>query len=113
MPRTPPDMHPGGKPSSSERSENTTPKLQPLASKDEPHEDSPRLPHERDESSDSHGAAPQPHPSQAAKDVEAGLTDTSKANETDEAYQKQGRGSEGSQGRGGEGSQGRHRQGGR
>ena len=90
MPRTPPDMQTGGSPSTSARSDNTVPKQQPQGSPTQPVESAvPRQPHERDESSDSQGSAPQGTPSQAAKDVSKGLVDTSKAKETDETYRKQ------------------------
>ena len=90
MPRTPPDMQTGGNPSTSQRSDNTVPKQQPQGSPAQPVESAvPRQPHERDESSDSQGSAVQGAPSQAAKDVQRGVVDTSKAKETDEAYAKQ------------------------
>ena len=90
MPRTPPDMQTGGKPSTSSRSDNTVPKQQPQGATAQPQESTvPRQPHERDESSDSQGSAAQDAPSQAAKDVKKGIVDTSKAKETDEAYRKQ------------------------
>ena len=90
MPRTPPDMQTGGKPSTSSRSDNTVPKQQPQGAPAQPQESAaPRQPHERDESSDSQGSAAQGAPSQAAKDVKNGLVDTSKGKETDETYRKQ------------------------
>ena len=89
MPRTPPDMQTGGAPSASSRSDNTIPKHQSSGSAQPVESAMPRQPHERDESSDSQGSAPQDAPSQAAKDVERGLVDTSKAKETNEAYEKQ------------------------
>lgn len=50
----------------------------------------PRLPHERDESSDSQ-TREEPHPEivQAHQDVEAGLVDTDRGTPSDRAYQKQ------------------------
>lgn len=49
----------------------------------------PKLPHERDESSTSqHQAESQDVIEQAAKDLEAGLQDTSKADAMDEVYQR-------------------------
>lgn len=50
----------------------------------------PRLPHERDESSDSQ-TRQEPHPEmvQAHEDVEAGLVDTDRGVPIDRAYQKQ------------------------
>ena len=90
MPRTPPDMQTGGKPSTSSRPDNTVPKQQPQGASAQPQESTvPRLPHERDESSDSQGSAAQRAPSQAAKDVNNGLVDTSKGKETNETYRKQ------------------------
>ena len=90
MPRTPPDMQTGGAPSTGPRTDNATPQQQPQGPA-APSQDgaTPRLPHERDQSSDSQGAAPQAEASQAKKDVDRGLVDTSKARETDEAYRKQ------------------------
>ena len=90
MPRTPPDMQTGGKPSTSSRSDNTVPKQQPPGAPAQPQVSAvPRQPHERDETSDSQGSAAQEAPSQAAKDMKKGIVDTSKAKETDEAYRKQ------------------------
>ena len=90
MPRTPPDMQTGGKPSTNPSPDNTVPKQQPQGAPAQPQESAvPRQPHERDESSDSQGSAPQAAPSQAAKDVKNGLVDTSKGKETNETYQKQ------------------------
>jgi hypothetical protein len=48
------------------------------------------LPHERDQASDMTGAQPDPKIKQAAKDVASGLSDTSKAGETDKAYKNSG-----------------------
>jgi len=49
----------------------------------------PKLPHERDESSTSqHQGESQDVIEQAAKDMEAGLQDTSKADAMDEVYQR-------------------------
>lgn len=47
------------------------------------------LPSDRDQSSDMTAAEPDPLVQQAAIDLEHGLSDTSKAAETDRAYQKQ------------------------
>ena len=46
----------------------------------------PRLPHERDESSDSAGAKPSEVMQQAHDDVEAGKTETDRGEATDEVY---------------------------
>jgi len=43
------------------------------------HESEPRLPHERDESSDGQTGAPDERVEQAARDIEAGLKDTGRA----------------------------------
>jgi hypothetical protein len=66
-------------------------RTQPMTdSTTQPVESSPRLPHERDESSDSQ-TKEEPHPEmvQAHADVEAGLVDTDRAVPMDRAYQKQ------------------------
>lgn len=47
------------------------------------------LPSDRDQSSDMTAATPDPLVQQAAEDLARGLSDTSKAAETDKAYQKQ------------------------
>lgn len=59
----------------------TTPHLTPGAG--------PRLPHERDESSDSQPQAPGKVIRQAGKDVERGLVDTDKGPVLDEVYERQ------------------------
>ena len=56
---------------------------------------SPRLPHERDESSDSGTRAPDPKMEQAAKDVAAGIKGTDRGEVTDPIYEKNLRGSAG------------------
>ena len=48
---------------------------------------SPRLPHERDESSDAGGAS-RPIIEKAGQDVAAGLTNTDRSEATDDAYRK-------------------------
>jgi hypothetical protein len=63
---------------------------------DEPHtprhasdKESLRLPHERDEDTAMTGSdPPSPQMAQAAQDLEAGRKDTSRANETDQAYHR-------------------------
>ncbi len=50
----------------------------------------PRLPHERDESSDSQHSAPREHMKQASKDLEAGLVDTDKGPPLDRTYKQLG-----------------------
>jgi hypothetical protein len=52
-------------------------------------ESSLAMPHERDQSVDMTPETPDPKIRQAARDVEVGRQDTSKAIETDKAYQKQ------------------------
>lgn len=52
-------------------------------------ESSLALPHERDQSVDMTPETPDPKIRQAGRDVESGRQDTSKAVETDQAYQKQ------------------------
>jgi hypothetical protein len=54
-------------------------------------ENTPRLPHERDESSDSqdHGTPPRPEMRQAHDDIAAGRVDTDRGPPMDEAYQRQ------------------------
>ena len=47
------------------------------------------LPSDRDQSSNMTAATPDPLVQQAAEDLARGLSDTSKAAETDKAYQKQ------------------------
>lgn len=49
----------------------------------------PRLPHERDESSDSQRTEPRPKMKQAHDDVERGLVDTDRGTPADDAYQAQ------------------------
>lgn len=51
--------------------------------------ESPKGPHERDETSGSTGGIRSETVEQGARDVERGVQDTSKATETDQAYQKQ------------------------
>lgn len=51
-------------------------------------EPSPRLPHERDESSDSGTTEPREIMKQAATDIENGLVPTDRSAETDEVYRK-------------------------
>jgi hypothetical protein len=55
-------------------------------SREEKHE--PRLPHERDESTDSGVNQPRQKMRQAKQDVERGLQDTSKGEETDRVYRR-------------------------
>ena len=50
---------------------------------------SPRLPHERDESSDSGKSAPREVMRQAKKDLEAGKQPTDRGEATDAAYRRQ------------------------
>jgi len=49
----------------------------------------PRLPHERDESSDSQHSEPRPEMKQAHDDVASGKVDTDRGAPAHEAYQKQ------------------------
>lgn len=49
----------------------------------------PRLPHERDESSDSQQGGVRPLIDQARRDVEGGIVDTDRGVPAGEAYQKQ------------------------
>jgi hypothetical protein len=65
----------------------------PLAGRHETPQDrsdeaSLELPHERDQATDMTAAPPDPKITQAAKDVADGLSDTSKAGETDKTYKK-------------------------
>jgi hypothetical protein len=60
-----------------------------ITPKDASAEASLELPNDRDQSSDMTAAEPDPQVKQAAKDLERGLSDTSKGAETDKAYQKQ------------------------
>lgn len=53
------------------------------------HIPAPRLPHERDESSDSQTSAPQPIMVQALKDLEGGLVDTDRGPPMDSLYESQ------------------------
>ena len=52
-------------------------------------EKAPRLPHERDESSDSGTGAPRDVIRQAKKDVDSGKQATDRSEATDAAYEKQ------------------------
>lgn len=53
-------------------------------------EDTPRLPHERDESSDSqHNGGPRPVMRKAHDDIVSGRVDTDRGPAMDEAYQRQ------------------------
>ena len=58
-------------------------------------ERAPRLPHERDESSDSGKAAPDPVMKQAAEDVESGKAQTDRGETTDALYARTLRGERG------------------
>jgi len=60
-----------------------------ITPKDASVEASLELPSDRDQSSDMTAAEPDPKIQQAAKDLQCGLSDTSKGAETDKAYQKQ------------------------
>lgn len=51
-------------------------------------EPAPRLPHEHDESADSQSSPPHQVIQQAHDDVERGLVDTSRADATDEVYNR-------------------------
>jgi hypothetical protein len=51
--------------------------------------DTPRMPHERDESADSQGSPPREVIQQAHRDVSRGVTDTDKGPPMDDAYKKQ------------------------
>ena len=55
----------------------------------DPLQDSPKMPHERDQSVDMTGGIQSKEVQQAAKDIKNGLKDTSRAPEADAAYQKQ------------------------
>ena len=52
-------------------------------------ESAPRLPHERDESSDSQASEPRPEMRQAHDDIVSGRVDTDRGTPLNEAYQKQ------------------------
>lgn len=52
-------------------------------------QDSPKMPHERDQSVEMTGGIQSKKVQQAAKDIQNGLKDTSRALEADAAYQKQ------------------------
>ena len=56
--------------------------------KDESVKTSLQLPHDRDQAQDMTSAQPDPLIEQAAKDIDNGLKDTSKALETDRTYKK-------------------------
>jgi len=58
-------------------------------------ETAPRLPHERDESSDSGTARPDPLAQQAAEDMESGKRATDRSEATDEVYARTLRGERG------------------
>ncbi len=60
-----------------------------ITPKDAAVEASLELPSDRDQSTGMTAAAPDPKVKQAATDLKRGLSDTSKAAETDKAYQKQ------------------------
>jgi hypothetical protein len=68
----------------------TTPRTQPLGDEkaDAGGEKVPRMPHERDESSDRAGSTPRDIMNQARKDVESGKVDTSRAEATDKTYRE-------------------------
>jgi hypothetical protein len=57
--------------------------------KDRSMEDSLELPHDRDEAADMTSGQTSPLIEQAAKDIQRGLKDTSRAVETDQTYKKQ------------------------
>jgi hypothetical protein len=63
-------------------------------------ETAPRLPHERDESSDSGTAAPDPLMRQAAEDIESGKRPTDRSEATDALYGRTLRGGRGDAGTG-------------
>jgi hypothetical protein len=63
-------------------------------------ETAPRLPHERDESSDSGTAAPDPLMRQAAEDIESGKRPTDRSEATDALYGRTLRGGRGDAGAG-------------
>jgi len=68
----------------------TRPVQQPQGKdKDPVDESAPRLPHERDESSDSQHSEPRPDMKQAHDDVASGKVDTDRGTPSNEAYQKQ------------------------
>ncbi|RYF41212.1 MAG: hypothetical protein EOO27_46620 [Comamonadaceae bacterium] len=52
------------------------------------HESTPRMPHERDESSDSQRTAPRADMEQAGKDLKRGLVDTDRGPVTDSTYKR-------------------------
>jgi len=62
------------------RASHTTPEVQG--------QPAPRLPHERDESSDSQTSAPQPIIEQARQDVRRGLVDTDRGPVLNEVYEQ-------------------------
>ena len=61
-----------------------TPESNTRVQKDGP--DVPRMPHERDESSDSGRTEPRDIMKQAQKDAESGMVDTSRAEATEKTY---------------------------
>ena len=72
------------------RSSHTRPVQQPQGKDRDPMDESaPRLPHERDESSDSQESEPRPEMRQAHDDVVSGKVDTDRGTPSNEAYQKQ------------------------
>lgn len=70
----------------------TQPVQQPMGQPATTEKKVPRLPHERDESSDSQDTAPRGKMKQAHDDVESGKMDTDRGAPANAAYQKQKRG---------------------
>ena len=92
----------GGKPNARgacgllERGMTTRPKNQPLGgTHDADRRSVPRMPHERDESSDEQGSPPREIIQQAHDDAVSGKSDTSRAEATDQTYRDNLRGRKG------------------
>ena len=66
-----------------------TPATVNTAGGDEPPCEAPKEPNERDESVGSTNTAPDPTVAQGRRDLQRGLSDTSRAEASDAAYQKQ------------------------
>ena len=93
---------PGGKPNARgacgllEQAMTTRPKNQPLGgTHDADGRSVPRMPHERDESSDQQGSPPREIIQKAHDDAVSGKADTSRAEATDKTYRDNLRGAKG------------------
>jgi hypothetical protein len=74
----------------------TTPKIQPLGGDANTNgERAPRMPHERDESSDEQGSPPRDIMKKAHDDAVSGKADTSRAEATEKTYRENLRGPKG------------------